>query len=59
MKATIASCASESDSAQFPKCSVLPFRRTISCQELRQIAPSGETTIYEMERKGEFPGVPT
>ena len=40
---------------QFPKRSALPFRRTIRRQELRQIVPLSETTIYEMERRGEFP----
>ncbi len=40
---------------QFPKRSALPFRRTIRRQELRQIVPLAETTIYEMERRGEFP----
>ena len=40
---------------QFPKCSPLPFRRTIRRRELRQIVPLAETTIYEMERRGEFP----
>lgn len=40
---------------QIPKHSVLPFRRTIRRQELRQIVPLAETTIYEMERRGEFP----
>lgn len=39
---------------QFPK-SLLPFRRTIRRQELRLIVPLAETTIYEMERRGEFP----
>ena len=39
----------------FPKRSALPFRRTIRRQELRQIVPLAETTIYEMERRGEFP----
>lgn len=39
---------------QFPK-SPLPFRRTIRRQEPRQIVPLAETTIYEMERRGEFP----
>jgi prophage regulatory protein len=33
----------------------LPFRRTIRRAELRQIVPLGDTTIYEMERRGEFP----
>lgn len=40
---------------QFPKHSPLPFRRTIRRHELRQIVPLAETTIYEMERHGEFP----
>lgn len=40
---------------QFPKCSPLPFRRTIRRRELRLIVPLAETTIYEMERRGEFP----
>lgn len=40
---------------QFPKRSPLPFPRTIRRQELRQIVPLSETTIYEMERRGEFP----
>lgn len=40
---------------QFPNRSPLPFRRTIRRQELKQIIPLSETTIYEMERRGEFP----
>lgn len=40
---------------QFPKHRVLPFRRTIRRHELRQIVPLAETTIYEMERRGELP----
>jgi prophage regulatory protein len=40
---------------QFPERSALPFRRTIRRHELRQIVPLAETTIYEMERRGEFP----
>ncbi|ROR24744.1 AlpA family transcriptional regulator [Comamonas sp. BIGb0124] len=40
---------------QFPKRGALPFRRTIRRNELRQIVPLAETTIYEMERRGEFP----
>jgi prophage regulatory protein len=39
----------------FPERCPLPFRRTIRRQELRQIIPLSETTIYEMERRGEFP----
>lgn len=41
--------------SQLLKRSPLPFRRTIRRQELRQIVPLSETTIYEMERRGEFP----
>ncbi|GAA5235143.1 AlpA family phage regulatory protein [Verticiella sediminum] len=33
----------------------MPFRRTIGRQELHQIMPLAETTIYEMEQRGEFP----
>ncbi|HEX7814965.1 MAG TPA: AlpA family phage regulatory protein [Dyella sp.] len=40
---------------QFPSHSSLPFRRTIRRGELRQIIPLADTTIYEMERRGEFP----
>jgi len=40
---------------QFPKRGPLPFRRTIRRNELQQIVPLAETTIYEMERRGEFP----
>jgi len=40
---------------QFPKRGALPFRRTIRRHELRQIVPLAETTIYEMEQRGEFP----
>jgi prophage regulatory protein len=40
---------------QFPKHSPLPFRRTIRRHELHQIVPLAETTIYEMEQRGEFP----
>lgn len=40
---------------QFPKHSPLPFRRTIRHHELRQIVRLAETTIYEMERRGDFP----
>ncbi|MGY8817824.1 MAG: helix-turn-helix transcriptional regulator [Pseudomonadales bacterium] len=32
-----------------------PFPRTIRRQELKQIIPLSETTIYEMERRGELP----
>jgi prophage regulatory protein len=33
----------------------VPFRRTIRRAELRQIVPVADTTIYEMEQRGEFP----
>jgi len=37
-----------------PKTS-LPFRRAVRRAELREIVPLADTTIYEMERRGEFP----
>lgn len=37
--------------APFPS----PFRRAIRRTELRQIVPLADTTIYDMERRGEFP----
>jgi prophage regulatory protein len=40
---------------QFPQRSAPPFRRTIRRHELRQMVPLAATTIYEMERRGEFP----
>lgn len=43
------------DLPQFPAKFPLPFRRTIRRQELHQIVPLAETTIYEMEQRGEFP----
>ncbi|WP_373922128.1 helix-turn-helix transcriptional regulator [Duganella sp. Leaf61] len=33
----------------------LPFRRTIRRPELHQLVPLADTTIYDMERRGEFP----
>nr|WP_321942286.1 AlpA family phage regulatory protein [Paraburkholderia tropica] len=53
--APLPSSAAYGELPQFPKLGVLPFRRTIRRQELRQIVPLAETTIYEMERRGEFP----
>ena len=35
--------------------STLPFRRTIRRTELRQLVPLADTTIYDMEKRGEFP----
>lgn len=32
-----------------------PLRRTIRRQELRRMVPLADTTIYDMERRGEFP----
>lgn len=43
------------DLPQFPEKYPLPFRRTIRRQELHLIVPLAETTIYEMEQRGEFP----
>jgi len=43
------------DIPQFPTRVPLPFRRTIRRGELHQIVPLAETTIYEMEQRGEFP----
>lgn len=31
------------------------FRRCVRRPELRQIVPLGDTTIYELEQRGEFP----
>jgi prophage regulatory protein len=35
--------------------SVQRMSRAIRREELRRIVPLGDTTIYEMERRGEFP----
>nr|WP_315594110.1 AlpA family phage regulatory protein [uncultured Cupriavidus sp.] len=43
------------DMPQFPGRAALPFRRTIRRPELHQIVPLADTTIYEMEQRGEFP----
>ncbi|GEP61364.1 helix-turn-helix transcriptional regulator [Reyranella soli] len=32
-----------------------PIRRTIRRQQLREIVPLADSTIYEMEQRGEFP----
>ncbi len=40
---------------QFAAKAPLPFRRTIRRHELHQIVPLAETTIYELEQRGEFP----
>ncbi len=41
--------------SQLVAASILPYRRTIRRTELRQIVPLADTTIYDMERRGEFP----
>ncbi|MBS75983.1 MULTISPECIES: helix-turn-helix transcriptional regulator [Comamonadaceae] len=43
------------DIPQFSAAAPLPFRRTIRRHELHQIVPLAETTVYEMEQRGEFP----
>jgi prophage regulatory protein len=35
--------------------SPLLFKRRVRCPELRKIVPLANTTIYEMEQRGEFP----
>ncbi|BBP04527.1 hypothetical protein TPL01_16910 [Sulfuriferula plumbiphila] len=50
--------ANELHDMQLPRLvapNTLPFRRTIRRTELRQIVPLADTTIYDMERRGEFP----
>lgn len=36
-------------------CDEHPLRRAIRREQLRQIVPLGDTTIYELEQRGEFP----
>ena len=43
------------DLPQFSAKLPLPFRRTIRRQDLHQIVPLADTTIYGMEQRGEFP----
>jgi len=38
-----------------PKSTRLGVRRTLRRSELRELVPLGDTTIYEMEQRGEFP----
>ena len=38
-----------------PVTNPIPFRRTIRRSELRQVVPLADTTIYDMEKRGEFP----
>lgn len=42
-------------SSSRPAGNPLPLRRIIRRTELRQIVPLADTTIYDMERRGEFP----
>ena len=43
------------DLSQLVAANARPFRRIIRRTELRQIVPLADTTIYDMERRGEFP----
>jgi prophage regulatory protein len=38
-----------------PARSELPIKRTIRRQQLREMVPLADSTIYEMEQRGEFP----
>lgn len=38
-----------------PRLEDTPVKRTIRRQQLREIVPLAESTIYEMEQRGEFP----
>ena len=49
-------CRPEDDKLPHPLLkSPLPFQRTIRRTELRQLVPLADTTIYDMEKRGEFP----
>ncbi len=37
------------------KIETTPIRRTIRRQQLREMVPMADSTIYEMEQRGEFP----
>src|SRR5215813_13623421 len=39
-----------------PAASQFPVRRMIRRSELRRFVPLADTTIYELEQRGEFPG---
>ena len=45
----------EADRSQWTSTNTLPFRRFIRRADLHKIVPLADTTIYEMERRGEFP----
>lgn len=55
LTASLPGSAAYEELPQFPKSCTLPFRRTIRRKELHLIVPLAETTIYEMERRGDFP----
>jgi prophage regulatory protein len=38
-----------------PKTETIQIRRTIRRQQLREMVPMADSTIYEMEQRGEFP----
>lgn len=38
-----------------PHVATRPIRRTVRRAQLREIVPLADTTIYEMEQRGEFP----
>jgi prophage regulatory protein len=38
-----------------PRTAEIPIRRTIRRHQLREIVPLADSTIYEMEQRGEFP----
>lgn len=42
-------------SLQMPSVSDRPVKRSIRRNELREIVPLADSTIYEMEQRGEFP----
>jgi prophage regulatory protein len=45
----------EADRSQWTSTNTLAFRRSIRRADLHKIVPLADTTIYEMERRGEFP----
>lgn len=47
--------AAERETSRFGSRGTGPAHRTIRRPELRQIVPLSDTTIYEMEQRGEFP----
>jgi prophage regulatory protein len=43
------------DVSAAPATSMLRYRRTVRRAELRRIVPLADTTIYELEQRGDFP----